>query len=789
MGLIGGIAALGVGKVVSGVMEKVGQAEDNNVAYDKLKRTLGDVNISFNALKSVVTSGAENLKITYAEMGGLSSQFAKAGNLKADQFTTLPDEIGVGVGMSRAFGMDPGQGVGVMGQMRGMGITSNVQESRKFALLIGETIGKSGAFAKADEVMEAMSTYAMTQTRNSMGGANMSGYGGMFSSMVGSGIAGMDAAGASSMLARINSSLSAGGAKGEASQFFTGMVGNRMGLDPLQTQVMREGGAFATNNRMFGDNSAYARYMGHTGPKGDKTFLQGTIETLNQQYGGTSDDAKLMRAQAFANHTGINMNQSMAMLSLKPNEMGQMEKYAGDLTKLNAGGIGNLAKVVTGTDADRRGVADSLLRRNDVTSEEKSRINDTMKNGSTEEQKQLLASLVASRNQEQTTGSDIRDSKNALDNIKTSLADKLVPIALEMRHGIMAIAGAGKGKSSEDIMKGVIEADSESRLKSALGKGKTETAELEERKNELDNKRRSLDPANLATTYRDKPEILEQKMRERAAVLSELNAVDKRLKEITEEQENIIKEENRRKEKELSALRANNEARWEIEDAAGIPRTGDTGSSGGSAQPLGPMDPKKRSEAMKYFMGQGWSKEQAAGLVANLGAESKLHESAVGDSGQAYGIAQWHPDRQREFEKKYGKSIKGSSYKEQLEFVNYELTEGKEKAAGDLLKTSKSAGQAAEYVTRYYERPKDKDGQSRVRAAAAEKITAMPVEAEGTPMPAGAGAGRGDDPMKFIMKSEDVTIHLKDLATGKPLAEPQKIPTKVKPAGQSLVFK
>lgn len=776
MGLMGGLLALGVSKIVGGVMEKVGQAEDNNVAYDRLKRTLGDVNVSFAALKTVVTANAENFKVTYAEMGQYSQQFAKAANLKDNQYTSIGDEVGVGIGMSRAFGLDPSQGVGVMGQMRGLGVTSNTQESRKFALLIGETIGKSGAFAKADEVMEAIGNYAAIQTRNSMGGANVSGFGGMYSSMVGSGIAGLDPSGAASILGRINANLSAGGAKGEASQFFTAMVGNRMGLDPLQTQVMREGGAFATNSGMFGKDSAYARYMGHTGPAGNKTFLQSTIDTLNQQYGGNSDDQKLLRAQAFANHTGINMNQSMAMLSLKPNQMGDMEKYAGDITKLNASGIGNLAKVVSGSDQDRQSVANSLLRRTDVSAEEKSRINDVMRNGSTDEQKQLLATLVASREQERTTGSDIRDSKNALDNIKTSLADKLVPITLEMRHGIMAIAGVGKnGTTSQDILKQVIEADSAQRLKSALGKTTSERNELEERKGYLENKRRSLDPTNLATTYKDKPEILEQKMKERANVLSELNAVDKRLKEITEEQEAIKKEENKRKEQELAGLRASAEARLEIDGAIGG-GSGAGRSGAGGASAVGPMDPKKRDEAMKFFMDKSWTREQAAGLVANLGAESGLNEGITGDNGAAYGLAQWHGDRQREFEKKYGKSIKNSTFREQLDFVNHELTDGNEKAAGDLLKKANSAGQAADWMTRYYERPADKDGQSRVRAAAAEKIMK-----EGTPLPAGAGAGRGEDPSKFVLKTEPIVVRHED-ARGQEIKPAQTIQTRVTPA-------
>ena len=46
-GLIGGVVALGVGKLVGGVMNKIGDAQTDAIGYDTLKRQLGDVNVSF----------------------------------------------------------------------------------------------------------------------------------------------------------------------------------------------------------------------------------------------------------------------------------------------------------------------------------------------------------------------------------------------------------------------------------------------------------------------------------------------------------------------------------------------------------------------------------------------------------------------------------------------------------------------------------------------------------------------------------------------------------------------
>nr|WP_241877958.1 phage tail tip lysozyme [Psychrobacter sp. PraFG1]UNK04363.1 phage tail tip lysozyme [Psychrobacter sp. PraFG1] len=86
-----------------------------------------------------------------------------------------------------------------------------------------------------------------------------------------------------------------------------------------------------------------------------------------------------------------------------------------------------------------------------------------------------------------------------------------------------------------------------------------------------------------------------------------------------------------------------------------------------------------QDKAISYFMGQGWTKQQAIGIVANLHKESGgfdpnvISGKRLGDSGQAYGIAQWHPPRQQDFKRVFGKDIRQSTFEEQLKFVQWEL--------------------------------------------------------------------------------------------------------------------
>lgn len=116
--------------------------------------------------------------------------------------------------------------------------------------------------------------------------------------------------------------------------------------------------------------------------------------------------------------------------------------------------------------------------------------------------------------------------------------------------------------------------------------------------------------------------------------------------------------------------------------------TGSDSSSGKTPGESGsvPKNGTQVEKAMNYFMSQGWTKNQAAGIVANLNAESGLNpHGKAGDNGTANGIAQWHPDRIAKIENWLGKSWKDTTYEDQLKAVQWEL-ETSHKKAGNALK-------------------------------------------------------------------------------------------------------
>ena len=137
--------------------------------------------------------------------------------------------------------------------------------------------------------------------------------------------------------------------------------------------------------------------------------------------------------------------------------------------------------------------------------------------------------------------------------------------------------------------------------------------------------------------------------------------------------------------------------------ATGNITTGDGRATNGSA-----------ARALEFFQSKGWSLAQAAGIVANLDIETggTFNPAAVGDGGKAYGIAQWHPDRQAHFQSWAGRGIRGSTFEQQLEFVQFELTEGREKRAGNRIRQTTTPQDAAAITDQFYERS---DGTARAR--------------------------------------------------------------------------
>lgn len=785
MGLMGGLLALGVGKAVSSITENIGRAENNSIGLDKLKRTIGDVSVSFEALKKAVYGSADAMGITYEDAGRYASQYAKLGNLSGKAgLSELPAELQTSVGLSRAFGLDPSQGVGVLGQMRGLGVTKNEQDTRRFALLIGETIGKSGAFAKSDEVMDAISGYMTAQARNTLGAGNAAGYAGLFAGMVGSGIPGLDPAGAGGLLSRINASLAAGGAKGEASQFFTARLGASRGMDVFDTQLWREGGAFSTAGGTFDGNGSVARFYRKYGlqpPGGGESVLAATMQQLKQDYGSSPK----MMLQATANHMGLSMSQAAALHVVDPQVLGDMERF-GNVKDFNASGISNLAKALGGTAEDRQAMVNEFLGRTGSGALSKDDRGALQANrGDDAQLRELLGRLSVKYGQEETAGSIARDSKALLDNIKVAIADRLVPMTNEMRLGILSIAGAGRGRSTQDIMRSVIDADANARIGKINSHYDTEIGKLQQARDGHSSQISENGIIESIAGLSGNKALAEKaanSSKEHAARIEEL---DKQIAALREEQKKRIEAENDARKRETEQMERDIKQRQDAEEQmrTAVGAGGATGrssynfgSSGGGRSSGGSLNTSSLDDrlaaaeranglppgTLRAVMQQETGGDQSYlqdptkyhyGLDAN-GRRIAPHTGCVSTAFGPFGILESTGRSPG-----YGVSpLKDKGIDEQIRFAG-EYLGARVKSAGSL------AGGLAGYGEGY--------GYSR------SVISKMGA---GTPMPADAAASRaGDQYMNIRGGFDPLTITLQT-ADGRQAAPPQTVSPRFGPA-------
>jgi len=126
-------------------------------------------------------------------------------------------------------------------------------------------------------------------------------------------------------------------------------------------------------------------------------------------------------------------------------------------------------------------------------------------------------------------------------------------------------------------------------------------------------------------------------------------------------------------------------------------------------------------QAMDLLLKEGLSPMQAAGMAAQFAAESKFNPQAIGDNGDAFGIAQWHPKRQADFAQQFGKPIQQSSFAEQVKFAAWEL-KNTERNAGNKLSAANSANESGNILSRLFERPAKSNQEAIKRGQLAEGI-------------------------------------------------------------------
>jgi len=138
---------------------------------------------------------------------------------------------------------------------------------------------------------------------------------------------------------------------------------------------------------------------------------------------------------------------------------------------------------------------------------------------------------------------------------------------------------------------------------------------------------------------------------------------------------------------------------------------------------------KRTDEGMKQLIEAGLTPEQSAAIMANFTHESNLDPGAIGDSGKAFGIGQWNPDRQARYKKLFGATMKADvfsdkklAFKRQIDFAKYELDNYELTSMNKLRNSDKTAYTQGIIVADSYERHGMGMGESIRRGKDAQKL-------------------------------------------------------------------
>jgi hypothetical protein len=412
-----GAAVGGLAGAITSLLGSIGEARDIAISLDTLKRTLGDTNVSFSKLQDNTHRLADEFSLTDAEAIGLTKNYSNLSGHDKD-LPGLRDEVGVGVGFSRSFGLDPSAGVGFFGQMRGMGITGSADDNKKLALLIGESVAKAGDLPRLGDVLAGLTRYMEGAARTSLTAPNSAAWLSRFAGLEKSGLAGMDPTTASSIIGSIDGSIRQGGLSEAGKNFMSGALQKDQGLNPIQAAIQLEGGAFGSGRSTFGPNSPMSRFYSRFGGgsplsswSSDESNVSVLQRNLTKQYGNKSPDLML---DAFKNTFGTSYGQSAAWLATDPEQndsmLKRMQRLGLNWKDVNASGVSKLSQIES----------DGSL---------------------SDEQKDQMVRETASKNQEDTIGSEARRASIDGSNAMVRLAAEGLPMLSSIQAGVLKLAG------------------------------------------------------------------------------------------------------------------------------------------------------------------------------------------------------------------------------------------------------------------------------------------------------------------------------------------------------------
>lgn len=365
---LGGVAAAGVYGLVRGfgaARARIGSAEDEAGSYADTLRRVGGTAKEFDNLRESVRGATAGLGLAYNESARLAAAYAHEASLPANERAALGREVGTGATFSRAYGLDPGAGVGFLASMRHLGVTNSDKDGRKLAGQIGEVVAASGSTSRMGEVLHAIEAFTESVAARTLQAGNVSGMLGMTASLAGLGIKGFTADRAAGLAGALDHGF-AGGAGGEAGDNLLLSVLSKASPDinALDLAAVKEAGYFGGADKVFGPDAPATRLAVERGDQaevarrariakalnGKGSFGDMAMDGVMGHYGSTQSGIAAVAAM-FGVSEGQASAAQLARLNgggaLNPNaKLAAPEKSEGDKTRDSISGLGNTMQLL-----------------------------------------------------------------------------------------------------------------------------------------------------------------------------------------------------------------------------------------------------------------------------------------------------------------------------------------------------------------------------------------------------------------------------------------------------------
>lgn len=155
---------------------------------------------------------------------------------------------------------------------------------------------------------------------------------------------------------------------------------------------------------------------------------------------------------------------------------------------------------------------------------------------------------------------------------------------------------------------------------------------------------------------------------------------------------------------------------------------GGNGYSSSSGSGAGVSDQR----VVDAMVARGWSPHAAEGVAWNLHDESRFNTEAVGDNGNAFGLAQWNGPRKKAYlDFAAARGSAPGDFETQMDFLDHELRTS-HKSAGEALTGASNASEAAVSFLTLFERPAKVHQDARAAKYSGGKVTMSSSGSEGS---------------------------------------------------------